>query len=389
MFVACLSSPTESREQQHVLVRKQLIKNKLCQELGLLNVPHDLRFTTFDDLLVCADELEKEDPVVESVLKKAEALARGVDSSALTIHFQGRQVTLETYISRFQWDDGRFPRYSTVAENLQTLSQLVKKLGDDIMLKASAYADLNNKRLAMKNDAENTYMYRDLTYVITPKVVEDPQDFIDTEHLTTVVVFVPAGMEDEWLSCYMTLSDMVVPNCAKRLEAGTSGHSLWRVLLFKSHVERFVAACESRNYVAKPFVYSEARYNALMEERSKLEAESSRHEAFLSRIYRVAFSDIFTCWIHLKAMRAFCEAVLKFGLPVSFTCFSIWPTARASLNTLKQTLASMLPRRQTTEAAVPGETPRRRDHALSDAHDHDAEPEYDSFVSFTFTVVGY
>ncbi|CDR93744.1 vacuolar ATPase subunit C family protein, putative [Babesia bigemina] len=378
MFVACLTSPTESREQQHVLLRKQLIKSKMCHEVGLVNVPHNMRFTTFDDLLMCADELEKQDPIIETVLKRSETLLRGVDSAAITIHFQGRQVAIETYMSRFQWDDGRFPRYCTVAENLQTLVQLVKKLDDDVMNKASAYADLNNRRLAMKNEAENTYLYRDLTYLITPDVVEDPQDYIDTEHLTTLVVFVPISMEGEWLSSYMTLSEMVVPNSAKKINVSCSRHTMWRVLLFKSQMKHFIEECENRGYIAKQFIYSEERYRAMMEERSKLETESHRQEAFLSRIYRVAFSDIFTCWMHLKAMRAFCEAVLKFGLPINFACFAVWPTERADEDTLRKALDSLLPRRK-------GE----KNSGSHVTNELEGETEYDSFVSFTFNVVGY
>ncbi|KAK1444004.1 vacuolar ATP synthase subunit C [Babesia gibsoni] len=379
IFVACQTPPRESPEQQHVLIRKHLVKNKLCREVGFVNVPHDLRFSTFDDLLMCADELEKEDPVVESILKKAESLAHSVDTNELTIHFQGRQVSVETYISRFQWEDGRFPRYTPIGGNLQTLSQLVKRLGDDIMLKASAYADLNNKRLAMKNDAENSYLYRDLTYVITPEVVEDPQDFCNTEHLTTLVVFVPRGEEDEWLASYMTLTDFVVPQSAKKLNVPSNEHSVWRVLIFKSHAPKFIEECESRNYTAREFVYSEERYRNILDERSKLEAESHRQEAFLSRIYRVAFSDIFTCWMHIKAMRVFCEAVLKFGLPVNFTCLSIWPTEKTCMSTLKLTLDSLLPK------AGGGSSGK-----LSKVHDDDmeAEPEFDSFINFTFNVVG-
>lgn len=379
----------ESREQQHVLIRKHLLKNKLCREVGLVNVPHDLRFSTFDDLLMCADDLEKEDPVVESILKKAESLARSIDPSELTIHFQGRQVSIENYISRFQWEDGRFPRYAPIGDNLQTLSQLVKKLGDDIIVKSSAYADLNNKRLAMKHDAENSYIYHDLTYIITPEVVEDPQDFIDTEHLTTLVIFVPLGGEEEWLDNYMKLTDFVVPHSAKKLNVVSAGHTLWRIFIFKSHVLKYIEACESRNYIAKEFVYSEQRYRNILEERSKLEAESHRQEAFLSRIYRVAFSDIFTCWMHIKVMRAFCEAALKFGLPVNFTCLSVWPTDRTCLPTLKQTLDSLLPRgNASNQKNHRGMFSFLRYNFASVSPELDGEPDYDSFISFTFSVVG-
>jgi len=60
---------------------------------------------------------------------------------------------------------------------------------------------------------------------------------------------------------------------------------------------------------------------------------------------KITFSDVFAAWAHLKAMRCFVEAVLRYGLPVDFCPLLIKPRRgferplRASLNVLYSKLA--------------------------------------------------
>ncbi|UKJ90078.2 vacuolar ATP synthase [Theileria orientalis] len=333
-----------NREELYTLLKKQLMKNHTIHDIGLFDVPFDLRFKAFDNLLSCADELEKEDQTVESSLKRARQLAMDTDPKMeLKVHYEGRQFSLSNYITRFSWDDRKFPKYLPLSENLKNLSQLVSKLIDDLTLKAVAYNELRFKKNAMSSNMEASIIYRDLTYVITPDVVEDPNDFTDTEHLTTVVVFVPAGSENDFLNSYMSYSKYIVPNSAKKINVVSSNFTLWRVVLFKSSLEKFMESCKSNNFNVQKFIYSEERYKQLLEEQSKMEADTRRQQAFLSRIYDVAHSDIFIYWIHIKAMRIFCESVLKYGLPVQFTSFFIFPVS-SKQEQLHKVLSEMLPK---------------------------------------------
>ncbi|EAN32320.2 V-ATPase subunit C family protein [Theileria parva strain Muguga] len=342
-----------SSDELYTLLKKHLMKHNTIHDIGMFNVPFDLRFKSFDTLLTCADELEKEDQTVESSLKRARQLAVDINPSVeLKVHYDGRQYSLSSYVSKFVWDDRKFPKYLPISENLKNLSQLVHKLMDDLILKSVAYNELKYKRNSINSNSDGNIQFRDLVYVITPDVVESNDDFMETNHLTTVVVYVPISSQDDFLNTYMTFSDNIVPNSAKHINlpksTKTGGIMLWRVVLFKSSVEKFIESCKSNGYNANKFVYSEDRYRQLLEEQSRLETDAQRQQAFLSRIYDVAHSDIFIYWVHLKAMRVFCESVLKFGLPVQFASLFIFPVS-SKQEQLHKILYEMIPKYSNSE----------------------------------------
>ncbi|KAF4688792.1 hypothetical protein FOZ60_002381 [Perkinsus olseni] len=55
--------------------------------------------------------------------------------------------------------------------------------------------------------------------------------------------------------------------------------------------------------------------------KAHMESEVKKQEAFLKRVCAAAFSDTLVGWMHLKAMRTFVEAVLRFGVPPNFAAF--------------------------------------------------------------------
>eukprot|EP01069_Polyplicarium_translucidae_P002750 Polyplicarium_translucidae@DN2120_c0_g1_i2.p1 len=157
--------------------------------------------------------------------------------------------------------------------------------------------------------------------VLTPEVVAKG-DFVETENLTTAVAIVSRSMEAQWLECYEKLCPSVVPRSAKKFDfSDRDGNTLWRVILFKRHMEEFKAAARAKRFTVKDWTFSEDFYRSKMEERSRLEAEKTRQETFLSRICFAAFSDVLIALTHLKAMRVFVEAVLRYGVPPKFASF--------------------------------------------------------------------
>ncbi|KAK2195270.1 bifunctional Vacuolar ATP synthase subunit C superfamily/ATPase [Babesia duncani] len=373
LFVACKTENNESREELFALLRKQLQKSKACTDVGVLQIPKDLRFTTFDDLLRCADELEKEDQVVEMVLKRSEQLAREVDSiTDVCIYYQGANLSVTKYLQSFEWDEGRFPKYNPIGENLKNLSQLVKKMGEDVGAKATTYADLNSKRQALKANDDCSNIYRDLVYIITPEVIQEPSDFIESEHLTTIIVYVSVGSDADFLRRYMQFAPNIVPLSAKKLPIDLKSYSLYRVVMFKTSVEAFLKQCEANAIVAKQFIYKPEVYQSILEERSKLEVEANRQEVLLSRIFRVAYSDLFICWIHLKIMRVYCESILRFGIGSAFSCFFIRFLGNENITTVRKILNDLL---------CPNSKSKQQQH-----DEFEDGNEYYSYVSFRFSL---
>jgi len=179
-------------------------------------------------------------------------------------------------------------------------------------------------------------MNQDLVDVLTPTVVR-PGDFVNSLHVTTLVVIVPGDCEQDWLEKYERLEQFVVPKSGKKFEQCTDkdGTAVWRVVMFRSAVEGFKAACKSTRFVVREFDFSEETYSATLQRRSSLEAECRRQDDQLNKMSRYAWSDVFAAWVHVKTMRTFVESVLRFGMDSqsnapNFAAFIVKPASSSS-----------------------------------------------------------
>ena len=61
------------------------------------------------------------------------------------------------------------------------------------------------------------------------------------------------------------------------------------------------------------------------QERELRETEETEREqqTELIRLARTNFGEMFSSWVHLKALRVFVESVLRFGLPIEFVAVTI------------------------------------------------------------------
>lgn len=324
----------QTSESIHTAVRKALMTPRapLCDEVGLFDVPTNLKFGSFDDLIRAVDALQKHDAAVEGILRRVERQALELDpDTQFKVMWQRHSLSVEQYIRRFIWDDAKFPKGRAIRENIDAIVQSVTKMDDEVRGKVAVWQDVRHQTAAASGKRDvATYTQRELFDLLTPAVVK-PGDFVETEHLTTAVVCVPRDAEAEWLKCYEKLHPFVVPRSAKKfgVPEDKDGLGLWRVILFKKGLAEFKKAAAEKKFVVRDFQYSEGVYKEVIDNRSKMEAEQSKHEAFLSRVCFAAFSDIFVAWVHLKAMRVFCEAILRFGVPANFVCIFVRPLSES------------------------------------------------------------
>jgi len=332
-LVACNAEGMTDGGSQTLDILKSRVyeRSGLVEELCKFEVPGTLKFGSFDNLIKLLDDLQKYDGQVESVLRRVERQLLELDPMCeFKIISQRAQMSWDYYIRKFAWDDAKFPRTRAIMDNLQLLLSSVQKLDEEVRNKATQYSDLKTQLNATTKKDSGSLVQKDLIDVLTPDVVR-PDDFINTEHLTTVVVIVARGAEKDWLSFYEYSTEFVVPKSTKKFPADDKdGNSLWRVVLFKSAVDKFKTECRAKKFVVRDFAYSASRYQEVMEQRGSLEAEAKKHETFVRRVCHAAFSDTLVAWMHLKAMRVFVEAVLRFGVPPNFNGFLLKPTGGAA-----------------------------------------------------------
>jgi V-type H+-transporting ATPase subunit C len=330
-IVACSSAEKTKESTFNSLKDSLLQKQKLSEDVSMFDVPENLKFGSFDSLIKLVDDLGKYDSQIESVVRRVERQAQELDGAAeLLIYTQRTQMGVDDYISKFKWDDMKFPRGRSVQDNIQSLLNSVQKIDEEVKNKTQQYTDAKQQAALFARKEQVSHVQRDLVDLLTPETVQE-SDFVYSEHLTTLIVVIPRGADEEFLSHYSSFDQYVVPESAQRIAPDDKeGNSLWRVIMFKSATDAFKTSCRQHRFTVRDFVYDKTRYQQVVDSRAASEAELRKQEGLLRRVCQVAFSDALVAWTHLKAMRIFVEAVLRFGVPPAFGAYLIRPGKFAS-----------------------------------------------------------
>ncbi|CEM25559.1 unnamed protein product [Vitrella brassicaformis CCMP3155] len=375
-IVAC-SSKDESRDSIFSVLKSRIVP-QLASDLFVLDVPDSLKVGTFDSLIKVVDELAKHDTMAESVLRRVERQLLEIDpNTQFKIMAQRTTATVDDYLRRFVWDEAKFPKKTHVTELIQLILASVGKIDEELRLKSAAFNDLKQQASQVAKKEGGNLSQRDLIDVLTPEVVKE-SDFIESEYLTTLVVVVPRGQDKEWLEKYEGLDEHVVPRSSQKLPPeDREGNTLWRVVVMKKSAEDFKSTARQNRFIVRDFTYSVEAYNHRKTERARIEQELKKNESFLKRVCEANFSDVFIAWVHLKAIRVFVEAVLRFGLPPKIAAFFLMPTGRNEKR-LRQELETLFTSSGSFGKSYAG--------GAGGAEGHEMEGgEYYPYVSLTFT----
>jgi len=172
-------------------------------------------------------------------------------------------------------------------------------------------------------------MVRDLNSVLTP------EDILETDFLTTLVIVIPKTETKEFLSSYETLSEFILPRSAKQISEDGE-HALFTINLFKVVVEDFKIKARDVRWTVR-------KYEAVPKDKKDTQDLISKRERLrpvLTRWCQLHFGEVFIAWVHLKVIRTFVESVLRFGLPANFQAMLILPRKR-SIKRLRDVLNEM------------------------------------------------
>lgn len=314
-----------------------------------------LLFGSFDNLIRLTDDLQKADSQVDSILHRLERQYVELDPRAdFRVRSQRMDKSFQEYLKTWQWDEAKYPKTRSISDNLTLLMSVVNKLDEEARNKTAQYNEFKTQKgnLAKKEGANLTN--RDLVDVITPEVARNngnaDDDFIYTEHLTTITLILPKGADAEFLKAYEKFADNIVPMSARKFPGvdDKDGNSVWRVVMFKSAAEAFKKQVRERRFIVRDFEFSEEGYKRLRTQRDTIEEAVKRQHELVKGLYQAAWSDAMVAWIHVKAMRVFVESVLRFGMPPQFASFILIPKA-GTTPSIRKALSDVLAKGQSNK----------------------------------------
>ncbi|KAM0957814.1 hypothetical protein ACFX13_023571 [Malus domestica] len=304
-------------------LQEQISKHSFDTPLYRFNIPN-LRVGTLDSLLSLSDDLLKSNNFVEGVSHKIrrqiEELERvsGVESSALTVD----GVPVDSYLTRFVWDEAKYPTMSPLKEIVDSIHGQVAKIEDDLKVRVAEYNNVRSQLNAINRKQSGSLAVRDLSGLVKP------EDIIISEHLVTLLAIVPKYSQKDWLSSYETLTNYVVPRSSKKLFEDNE-YALYTVTLFNRVADNFRTSAREKGFQIRDFEYSSEAQESRKQELEKLVQDQENLRGSLLQWCYTSYGEVFSSWMHFCAVRVFTESILRYGLPPNFLACVLSPPTKA------------------------------------------------------------
>ncbi|MBA0559791.1 hypothetical protein E1A91_D11G072700v1 [Gossypium mustelinum] len=303
-------------------LQDQISKHSFDTPLYRFNIPN-LRVGTLDSLLALSDDLFKSNTFIEGVSQKIrrqiEELERvsGLESNALTVD----GVPIDSYLTRFVWDEAKYPTMSPLREIVDGIHTLVAKIEDDLKVRVAEYNNVRSQLNAINRKQSGSLAVRDLSNMVKP------EDIITSEHLVTLLAVVPKYSQKDWLSSYETLTTYVVPRSSKKLYEDNE-YALYTVTLFGRVADNFRTSARERGFQIRDFEYSPEAQESRKQELEKLVQDQDSLRSSLLQWCYTSYGEVFSSWMHFCAVRIFAESILRYGLPPSFLACVLSPSTK-------------------------------------------------------------
>ncbi|KAI3929522.1 hypothetical protein MKX01_025690 [Papaver californicum] len=304
-------------------LQESISKNSFDTPLYRFNTP-DLRVGTLDSLLSLSDDLTKSNNFVEGVSHKIrrqiEELERvaGVESTGLTVD----GVPVDSYLTRFAWDEAKYPTMSPLREIVDGIHVQVAKIEDDLKVRVAEYSNVRSQLNVINRKQSGSLAVRDLSNLVKP------EDIVISEHLVTLLAVVPKYSQKDWLENYETMTTYVVPRSSKKLHEDNE-YALFTVTLFGRVADNFKTSAREKGFQIRDFEYSpEAQESRKSELERLVQDQESLRSSLLQWCY-TSYGEVFSSWMHFCAVRTFAESILRYGLPPNFLAAVLAPSMKS------------------------------------------------------------
>jgi V-type H+-transporting ATPase subunit C len=329
---------------------------------------------TLDTLMTLSDEMGKTDQIVEAIVRKIEKTAhdlsdrKGGPADALSVG----GVPASRYIQQFAWDSAKYPNRRPLKELVTLIAGGVSAFDEELKQLMTSFGDKTAALADMKRRKGGNLMTADLNDLLTPEIMSKVK-LTDTEYLQTVCIAIPKNVKESFeASVYKLGNDLVgyggpdwtrdptklgepmafganvdrhktrgspvVPGSLQKVHMDDDS-ILYAITILKGQyeagyyennefqpgnkinfVEEFSRICKEKRYAVRDnFSWdpTHAAKGSMVLEQLQVEVDGMK--LALNRWCKNHYGDAFVAWMHIKVIRVFVEAVLRYGLPVDFT----------------------------------------------------------------------
>jgi len=308
-------------------------------ECSNFNVPSNLRVGTLDSLMSMSDELVKVDHMVEHTAKKIGQQIyslRETKPEPGTIFLTIGGASLSDYLKRFQWDTAKYSVRLSVQDLTQRFQEQVSTIEEEYRQKITDFSNIAHSVAQYERSSKANLTIRDLSDII------DIDQIVDSEFLCTLFIVCNKQQIKEWEAVYESFStdpegdvsggrggrpavvEYVVPGSLQRIfEEGDQ--SLLSVTLLKQFKELFKQEAVKHHVTVREVKIDQENFKSGREKHEEMKKEMKEKQNKLFQWCQTNFTEVFTAWVHLKALRVHVESILRFGLPAEYVGAVIKP----------------------------------------------------------------
>ncbi|EPY53191.1 V-type ATPase V1 subunit C [Schizosaccharomyces cryophilus OY26] len=298
---------------------------KLIQIVSPFNVPL-FKVESLDVLINQNEQLAKQDTQCSAALSKTTEVIKSLVSTSseeLKDYFLVDGRTPLEYITSFQWNASRFRLSKSITDLSQSLTSEALALENDIRSRQTNFQQASSAYQSIQKKKSGNLSQRSLASIVRKEDV-----IVDSDYMTNIFIAVPLNAEKKFLSSYETLTNLVIPRSAQKLDQDEE-FALYTVIVFKRSAEEFTSKLREQRYTVRDFTFESGLRETEQTEFDNA-AEKEKHiRSSLLRYAKIAFSEIFQHWVHLKCLLVYVESVLRYGLPPDFSSVVFQPIEKA------------------------------------------------------------
>uniref|UniRef100_A0A251U0Q4 V-type proton ATPase subunit C n=1 Tax=Helianthus annuus TaxID=4232 RepID=A0A251U0Q4_HELAN len=224
--------------------------------------------------------------------------ASGILASSLKVD----GVPVDSYLTKFVWDEVKYPTMSPLKEIVDGIHAQVAKIDDDLKVRIAEYNNVRSQLNAINR--KQTGSQRTLS--------------VQNTWLRSL----------QWLSCYETLTTYVVPRSSKNRHEDNE-YALYTVTLFNRDADHFRIKARERGFQIRDFEYNSENQESRKQKLEKLMQDQESLKSSLLQWCYTSYGEVFTSWMHFCAVRLFAESILRYGLPPSFLLVVLSPSVKS------------------------------------------------------------
>ena len=197
---------------------------------------------------------------------------------------------------------------------------------------------------------------------------QEEQQIID--HVEKMMPKVEADREKD----IVTFAGAIPNSCQNLGVSDKDGNNLYTLVVMRQDLNDYQRALKKNGFVSQPFEYNKQAHNAEQLKMKEIEQNLKKLQQNGKITLTHAFSSVYAALVHMKIMRVFVDAVLRFGVPgeAKFFLGIIKPDSKKEDKKILQKLSDQFAEAHLKQMGVYGEK--------QDAQDEDFFPYVSAII---------